>query len=74
MLSTLTPTSAQSSAEPSLTMSGTVPVCIVAPEEFPIGDISELPPPQAASAAAAATQATYLSIVSFMTFPPLDIP
>jgi hypothetical protein len=47
---------------------------MVAPEEFPIDDKSEPPPPQAARAAAAAAHATYLSIVSFMTFPPLDIP
>jgi hypothetical protein len=52
-------------------ITGTLPLCIVEPEEFPVDDISELlPPPQAARAAAAATHMAYLSIVIFMTHPP----
>jgi hypothetical protein len=44
---------------------------MVEPEEFPIDDKSEVPPPpQAARVAAAAAHIAYLSIVSFMTYPP----
>jgi hypothetical protein len=52
--------------------SGTLPVCMVEPEEFPVDDISELlpPPPQAARAAAAAAHIAYLNSVNLMTYPP----
>jgi hypothetical protein len=51
--------------------SATLPLCIVEPEEFPVDDKYELPPPpQAARAAAATVHMAYLSIVSFMTYPP----
>jgi hypothetical protein len=76
MLDTLTPTSAQSSDEASLTTSGTLPDWVVLLEPL-LDDKSELlppPPPQAASVAASTAHTAFRSIVSFMTRPPCDIP
>jgi hypothetical protein len=76
MLNTLTPTSAQSSDEASLTTSGTLPDWVVLLDPL-LDDKSELllpPPPQAATVAARAAHTAYRSIVNFMTHPPCDIP
>jgi hypothetical protein len=82
-LSTLTPTNDQSSDDASLTTSGMRPDCIVAlPELLASVDVSEPPPPQAASVAAIkpviAVHVAYLrivlGIVRFMSWSPLHVP